>query len=340
MTDLSKLLIDSPYNPIIDLNNKQPRFGPRYAEIHLTNLCNSHCYFCNQISLRENKGSFDYDFLINTISTLKGNGLKAIRLSGGGEPTVYPKIHQIIEFIGKNTISLSRFDTNGIDLSCTISKQLIECKLKVLHISLQAPNSFQWARITQKNPKAFDKILYNISTFIELDTNRSTKVYASFILDENTSKSIPEMYDLCQKLGLGINIHYLNCHTYKKDYKKNVMPDVDKLLREYQPESNGDDKNIVCGAPWAAILVKPNGDVYPCCALQDKKFIMGNIYYADPLSIWNCPKYNDFRRAFLGINTSGVIFRLPDSCDNNCPVMKGMMSISKNHLLMIGNNNS
>lgn len=310
--------------------------SPKYVEFHLTDLCNSHCYFCNQVSLRTGNKSIDYQLFKRTLNNLKKQGLLAIRLSGGGEPTVYPKILEVVKYVQQLNISLLRFDTNGINLSPELCKKLLDCDLNILHISLQAPSSQLWGDITQRDSKDFLRILGNIECFLKLDIYRLTKVYASFVVDEKTYECIPSMSKLCNDLGIGINVHYLNCHQYTGDFKNAVIPKVNKILSNLQLRPDREIPNF-CGAPWMALLIKANGDVYPCCALQDKLFIMGNILSSDIVDIWNGQKYQNFRLKFMGFNDNeSMLITNPNFCDKKCPVNEGIMSVPIDHYFIKG----
>ena len=60
-----------------------------------------------------------------------------------------------------------------------------------------------------------------------------------------------------------------------------------------------------CQRPWTLAYVSADGNVYPCCFVpfveQNRETtILGNAF-EEPLSeIWNGPRYQEFRRRFLG----------------------------------------
>lgn len=62
---------------------------PQLIEIHPTNACNSHCFFCNQKQFHKNVDNIDFHILQDVLNTLIKGGLKRVRISGGGEPLCY-----------------------------------------------------------------------------------------------------------------------------------------------------------------------------------------------------------------------------------------------------------
>ena len=59
-----------------------------------TDKCNLNCVFCS-VKNRE-MDELDFEQLIKTLVDFKELGLKSVVLSGGGEPTLYPRINELI----------------------------------------------------------------------------------------------------------------------------------------------------------------------------------------------------------------------------------------------------
>jgi radical SAM protein with 4Fe4S-binding SPASM domain len=51
-----------------------------------------------------------------------------------------------------------------------------------------------------------------------------------------------------------------------------------------------------CLVPWFSTYITAKGKVLPCCFLTDEDHVLGNIHEQDFPSIWNGPKYQEFRR--------------------------------------------
>lgn len=351
MSDISEVLEQTDLQELTGaiLSGRVP-LGPRYAEIHLTNRCNSNCYFCNQLYLRSQNNGFDLSVLKQLISDLRDSGLRAVRLSGGGEPTVYPFLEDLLDFLHDSRITIARLNTNGIRLTAELSRLLINCGLKTLQISLQAPTRESWSTVTGLDAREFDRVISNIREFIAIDRNRSVKVHASFIVDVPTFDKIGTMVELCEDLAVGVAIHGLNNHEYSEFFRTHCLPE---FRAQVQSHFRGRDfaasflqsflsgycglglhttnQYPACYAPWTAILVRPDGDAYPCCALAVQRFLMGNINSESIGDIWNGVNYSRLRETFRAAFFERSRKRdpeLPSFCiEGVCSVKTSMFSI-------------
>lgn len=114
---LSKLLQPSNINRVKDYISWQVRMRNAAAEdesthysriphgtpisINLdpTSACNYACGHCVDLDILNTGKVYDHDKLIDSLDLLHKNGLKSVIVIGGGEPTLYPKFEELIEFI-------------------------------------------------------------------------------------------------------------------------------------------------------------------------------------------------------------------------------------------------
>ena len=314
LSDLSYVLNAEDMQQITaDIRSGQSHRGPFYLEIHVTDRCNSDCYFCNQRWLKHSPKELDLAHFTQIITGLTNVGLRAVRFSGGGEPTVHPHIKEMLDFIYESGLILARFDTNGILLTRDISDRLVKCHVKSLHISLQAPTRQSWAQVTKRRPSEFDDVLQNIRDFLEIDKHKKTSVYISFSIDEPTFDEVGSMVRLCENLDVRYRIHDLNAYTYsdhfhavclpilkdniaaiitpgnKHSFRFSNLPSLKSFVETYFPASKQVTANRAspaCLAPWVGLLVRANGNVYLCCALSEERHIIGNVFAQDPIDIW------------------------------------------------------
>lgn len=308
MSDIDSLIDSSEYKQIINAISTDETKTIYFLELHITDICNSGCYFCNQRDLRQEKKEISFSRLKELILELKGIGLRGIRISGGGEPTTYSHLFDLIELLNKNNIALTRFDTNGILLTPKLSERLIDCELKQLHISLQAPTKYAWSSITGGKPQTFQKIINNIDYFLKLNVTNKTKVNVSFVIDEYTYLDLRKMINFSKQHSVNKIIHMLNSYEYSEYFRDVCLPEVLQQITNFPdvesacqlaipflyPENsnfmrrNTNNPNIsTCFAPWTSLLVKANGNVFRCCEHQYKAGVIGNIYDSDFEDIWN-----------------------------------------------------
>ena len=106
---------------------------PISAQLAPTAMCNLRCSFCSNAKRTLNE-YLDPKDVMEILSELKHLGLKTLEITGGGDPTMYGYINDIIEYAHK--IGLQQgFITNGILLKKRVSQKNID-RLSWLRISM------------------------------------------------------------------------------------------------------------------------------------------------------------------------------------------------------------
>ena len=77
--------------------------------------CNLKCPYCSVVN-RKTKNSILLDVIKDYILKLKSRGLKAVILTGGGEPTLYENFNKLVEFILGENLQIALI-TNGTTFS-------------------------------------------------------------------------------------------------------------------------------------------------------------------------------------------------------------------------------
>lgn len=110
----------------------------RKLRISITDRCNMRCIYCmpyNNTEWFEEDNVLNYDEILKLTTIFAGLGIKKIRVTGG-EPTVRPKLENLISSLSKiNGIDSISMTTNGILLRDKV-KQLKEAGLGSVNISL------------------------------------------------------------------------------------------------------------------------------------------------------------------------------------------------------------
>lgn len=128
---------------------KDAKIGQIFIE--LTNLCNFNCTFCPNDKMTRPRCSMDPAMakgLVDEIVDKKISERIAFLLMG--EPLLYPKIFEILEYAAKKGVKIT-LSTNGLLLSPENIDRLLRIPLEILQISLQTPTaeSFQMRRSNQ-----------------------------------------------------------------------------------------------------------------------------------------------------------------------------------------------
>jgi len=174
--------------------------GPVHAELDLTDRCNVACYFCNQQDLRT-KESIPLPKLTDLIDELAENGLKSVRLSGGGDPLFHRDVLRVMDHLAAHNIVIDNLTTNGVALTADVATRLVRNKAREVIISLNAADAADYGRMMKVRPALFDKVLENIRTFVAV---RGDSIYPSivvqFLIDKANVHRLVEMYELGRSL--------------------------------------------------------------------------------------------------------------------------------------------
>lgn len=121
----------------------------RKLRISITDRCNMRCVYCmpfNNTEWFEQDNILSYEEIIRLTTIFAGLGIEKIRVTGG-EPTVRPKIEDLIRALSKvDGIKSISMTTNGLLLSDK-AKQLKEVGLESVNISLDTFRSDRFKSI-------------------------------------------------------------------------------------------------------------------------------------------------------------------------------------------------
>src|SRR5678815_509414 len=136
------------------------------VQIHLMwqNLCGQNCFFCSyRLDNWKNSEQFDdrqsvpWDLLERTLRDARAMGTKAIELTGGGEPTIYPKYEDGIELIHELGFDLGMV-TNGVALTAARCTQLGSARgWKWTRVSIDAGTPDTYCEIRRVPPMQWDR---------------------------------------------------------------------------------------------------------------------------------------------------------------------------------------
>jgi len=211
---------------------KSPR-GPLHLELDLTDRCNVDCYFCNQMDVRT-KEQIPYERIVEILDETAANGLRSVRLAGGGDPLFHREIEQVIDAIHARHLVIDNITTNGLGLTPAVAKRLVEGGTREVLFSLNAADAADYQRMMQVKPAIFDKVTANIRHLVSIrGPQQHPAVVVQFLLDRENVARLPDMYAL--GVGLGADVIAVNTITEipheRIDAAILLTPDDRELLR-------------------------------------------------------------------------------------------------------------
>lgn len=141
-------------------DNEPP--SPVMVHISLINACNLTCSFCC-FANRDLSDRLDIKQIKKALQSFKKIGVTGIEFTGGGEPTLHPDFHEIVQFAHNLGFKLG-LCTNGKLLGSRIKKETVKL--------------FSWIRIGLYG--FYEEYSYDLSVFEGTDT----KISAAYVWDE------------------------------------------------------------------------------------------------------------------------------------------------------------
>ena len=301
---------------------------PNFAQVELTKNCNFKCKFCfENCDVEDKYQDKPPEMWKKVIDELYNLGIKKIHFSGG-ENFLYKHFKEILKYSKEKGLT-NLINTNGsIDISSILpySDEFV--------FSLHGYKEVN-DEITGFDG-AFDRTINNIQKALDSDK----KVSVNTVL-------IKENFDNYEKLYTYLESKFNNltysptmaipCYTGKKfdslsvPINKENMEQYLKYVRMAGKEKfvykhglygllGEDEKRIhmpVCAAGKSKLIIKYDGNVYPCNFFQTEDFLCGNVFEEDLKDIWKNGKgFKKFRNYYLNDN-------LPEECmscrkHNNC----------------------
>ena len=302
------------------LANELPLDTPLVVQVFPIYKCNLSCRFCH-FSIDPSERDFVTTYATMTFETFKNaiDGMhefprktRVLRFVGMGEPLLNTALCEMIRYAReKNVADKVEVLTNGLLLTPSYSKRLVEAGLQRLVISIQGTTGTKYKELAGKEID-FEAFVDQIRYFYE--NKKFCHVHCK-IID-------------CSLDGYNDEIRFLHifgdvCDTIAVETAGPIYPGVpmNKELSVGHVTQYGAKASEVkvCPQPFATLQVNPDGEVVPCYSL-DYPCYVGNVNNEYLYDIWNGDAMKMFRLNMLhGRDHAGT------ACEN-CKIIAHRMS--------------
>jgi radical SAM protein with 4Fe4S-binding SPASM domain len=331
-TDLERYPETAPLPPI----RKSPErvYPIWWMFVEITNLCNFHCTFCPDEIMERHRGVMSYEDacrIFDQIAEQKNRlgPLYPVKLHQMGEPTIHPKLVDIVRYAEREKGINIELNTNCSLLTEPLVDGLYQAGLTNLILSYQTPDAESFVTRKAKNKKLtfeayLDKVrmaverkfAVNASTKVEIDIMNTLGSSGIRIVGTN-AKADRVMLDWIafarsveRKYGLEPKKHDLNFvdggfRFLEHDAdtgRYEILPGVDILWKELHTWGNIIEGNDVqqgvdgyCPAPNEQFVILWDGTVTVCCTDYEGTLAMGNVHEQSIEEIWTGPKWRRLR---------------------------------------------
>lgn len=234
------------------------------CELILLDACNFACPYCRGLE-KEICGTMPLDKAKQIVDYWAKDNLKNIRLSGG-EPTIYPRLVELVKYIKNRNIERIAISTNG-SADFSLYEELVKAGVNDFSISLDACCSEDGDKMAGGIKGAWETVVDNIRKISKL-----TYTTVGVVLTEQNVDKINDIISFAHNLGVS-DIRIIPAAQNGKSLH-NVY--VDELLLEKYPILRYRIQNIKMEKTVRGLC---SSDCKKCPLVLDDMAIAGNFHY-------------------------------------------------------------
>jgi len=270
----------------------------------ITDHCNLSCPHCYSAAAKRPHDEMSTDECRSLIDSMAEIGVGTIGWTGG-EPLLREDLEELTRYAASRGID-ANVTTNGVLLDRRRAASLMEAGISVIQISLDGSTPQRNHQIRRTSEEEFHLIINAIRVCKDLNL----RVHMATLIGRESLDDTREMVKLGKREGVDL-IRFCGFAPVgrgKGDLVRKRFQFSDGLddLLAFAGEAQNDGSIMMafdvsfgpvppefgfhkCVAGMETFYLKGNGDVYPCTALLNPRFRVGNIHENSLEQIWNGP---------------------------------------------------
>jgi radical SAM protein with 4Fe4S-binding SPASM domain len=259
---------------------------PNHLIIEPVSACNLRCVMCFQIdetfsNNQEYMGMMDLDLFKKIIDDAYEIGIQAITLTGRGEPTLHPKIGEMLKYCSGKFFEL-KMNTNATKLTEKLIHEILASDITDLVFSVDSYQKQKYESIRVGG--IFENIFKNIKTFYEIKKSEYPK-----------SKCATRISGVKVEKNMDEN----KFKEFWKPYVEHVvLVEFDQKWDTYN-NSKEDAGKGPCNYLWGEMNVWYDGFCNPCDVDYKSKLKMGSLLKNKISEVWKNKEYEELRNLHL-----------------------------------------
>lgn len=232
---------------------------PYHLQLIPTNKCNGNCEWCSCQGV-DRTLEFDWGELEKALNYFYIYGTKAITVTGGGEPTIYPRIMDLFEYCNGHEIEIGLV-TNGLKWSKSIEEtQLLRDTLTWMRVSVMDTIGNYNIEILENMAQRLPNIDMGISFTVSRDVNIPLAMAISEMAEkyENITH-IRFVQDIFKSEDINV------CWSMQR-IKTLCSAITDKGIYQFRKDHTLGSKK--CLISRLKPMLNCDGYIYPCCGVQ------------------------------------------------------------------------
>ncbi|MDP6525408.1 MAG: radical SAM protein [Kiritimatiellia bacterium] len=285
--------------------------APVHVRLKPTNRCQHKCHYCcyrnSHLFLNERFNEADEiptDKMREITADLVSTGVRAVTLSGGGEPLCYPGIEETIRVLTDGGVKLAVL-TNGGLLKDDIAG-LLAGRATWVRVSMDAADAESYARTRSVPVGEFGEVCDNIRAFTGM-AGRKSVLGINFIITKDNSGDVLSFLEMAKGLGVD-HVKVSNAivstePSENTDYMAGFFDDVKRQIREADERLTDDTFAVIdkfhsdaeslvrdydcCPMAQFLTVIAADQNLYTC---QDKAYttsgLLGSIKDSSFAGLW------------------------------------------------------
>lgn len=270
--------------------------APLQIELVISNRCNLRCEFCAYRSpgypsnqCFEEDQLLSYAKILEILDDCRDIGVKAIQITGGGEPLTHPQFTEILNAVLDRGLDLAVV-SNGVGLEKRSLSSLLRATW--VRFSIDAGHRDTYAMLKSTSPKTYDQVWDNVSKLVASRTKKlEPTIGLSYVITKDNWREIVPCVVRAKDAGVD-NIRLTAVFTTQgKAYYDGFYDDVVKTCVEARTLTTQEFRVFDGFTPRFSDLL--NVVNYTLCGYQ-----ILNTYIGADCQLYRCCKtsYNDMGR--------------------------------------------
>jgi MoaA/NifB/PqqE/SkfB family radical SAM enzyme len=304
------MAIYSPYKVMFYPQNLEGTGYPVHVQLIISDLCNQNCHFCayrmdgmNELFRNGDnvnpKRWIPYSKVCAILDDCVSMNVRAIQVTGGGEPTVHPQHRQIFQDIVARGFEFGLVSNGTRELPT---------EYDWIRISLDAANSVTYNRIRESD--LFDRVVRNIVKAAQL-RQADQELGIGFVVTRDNWTEVLDAAKLARDIGVTNfrisavfqpdNIHYFEGWG---DSAEELCLEAETLsgIQVYNLFGNrirdliaGPPNYVRCGYQHYTTYIGADLNVYRCCGTSYTRHgLIGSIREKGLRELWDSVQLDDF----------------------------------------------
>jgi len=270
---------------------------PYHLVIEPTNTCNLGCPLC-PTGLGEQtraKGKMKINQFTKLIDEIYETTLE-IYFQNWGESTLLAELPNMIEYTSSRGIWTNLSTNFSREYKKGYLKKLMGSGLALLHVDLDGVTQEVYEKYRMKGNLAL--VLKNIKKSVELKKQLGKEFpYIEVVM--LAMRHNEHQFDEFEKLALDLGVDGYSIDKIQVDPNSNSSQHWLPENKEYiYPTYKGLKRNTQCHWPWSGMVINWDGNVAPCCIVDDPKADFGNVSEHGIMGVWNNDFYVSSRAEF------------------------------------------